>query len=160
MKKIFLVAVIALLATPLFASDMKFDAKFGYARMSGANGFVIGPAMYYSLYSDTGFIKDLSVGLGLDFNMGKLAGAWVYNMLVGPEARLEMPYSYAKLGFGYDYFKAAGVSSNALGMKFAVGGLFVVAEGTKLGLDFTFAEKLTGGTAWTINIGPVVSFDL
>ena len=78
-------------------------------------------------------------------------------MLVGPEARLEMPYSYAKLGFGYDWTKDVG---SALGMKFAVGGLFVVAEGTKLGLDFTFAEKLTGGTAWIINVGPVVSFDL
>ena len=161
MKKILLVAVVALLATPLFASDMKFDAKVGYARMEGGvNGFVIGPAMYYSLYSDAGFIKDVSVGLGLDFNMGKLAGAWVYNMLVGPEARMEMPYSYVKLGFGYDYFKAAGLSSNALGMKFGAGALFVVAEGVKMGLDFTFAEKLTSGTAWTINIGPMVSFDL
>ena len=161
MKKIFLAALVALLATPLFASDMKFDGKFGYARsQGGGNGFVVGPAMYYSLYTDTGFIKDFSVGLGLDFTMVKNSGVWGYNMLFTPEARLEMPYSYAKLGFGYDYFKAAGVSSNALGMKFAVGGLFVVAEGTKLGLDFTFAEKLTGGTAWTINIGPVVSFDL
>ena len=162
MKKIFLVAVVALLATPLFASDMKFDAKVGYARMEGGvNGFVIGPAMYYSLYNDeAGFIKDVAVGLGLDYNMGKIDGAWAYNMLVGPEARMEMPYSYVKLGFGYDYVKVAGISSNALGMKFGVGGLFKVAEGCKMGLDFTFAEKLTSGTAWTINVGPMVSFDL
>jgi opacity protein-like surface antigen len=166
MKKIFLAAVVALLATPLFASDMKFDAKVGYARMEGGvNGFVIGPAMYYSLYNDeAGFIKDVAVGLGLDFNMGKLSGAWVYNLLVGPEARMEMPYSYVKLGFGYDYFRESvggvTVSSNALGMKFGAGALFKVAEGMKMGLDFTYAEKLTGGTAWTINIGPMVSFDL
>ena len=161
MKKIFLVAVIALLATPLFASDMKFDGKLGYARtQGGANGFVVGPAMYYSLYSDTGFIKDLSVGLGLDFTMAKLTGTWVYNMLLTPEARLEMPYSYAKLGFGYNYARALGIGNSALAMKISLGGLFVVAEGTKLGLDFTFVEILTGGTSWMINVGPVVSFDL
>jgi len=161
MKKIFLVAVVALLATPLFASDMKFDGKLDYARtQGGANGFVVGPAMYYSLYTDTGFIKDFSVGLGLDFTMAKASGVWAYNMLFTPEARLEMPYSYAKLGFGYDYTRSGGVNNNALGMKIGLGGLFVVAEGTKLGLDFTFVEKLTGGTAWTIEVGPVVSFDL
>ena len=171
MKKIFLVAVIALLATPLFASDMKFDGKFGYARIKGgANGFVIGPAMYYSLYTDTGFVKDISIGLGLDFVMAKtpvvltVPAAWVYNILVGPEARLEMPYSYFKVGFGYDYTydhtRVSSTNSNALGMKVGLGGLYEIAEGTKLGLDFTFIERLTDGTAWSINVGPMVSFDL
>ncbi len=165
MKKIFLAALVALLATPLFASDMKFDGKFGYARsQGGGNGFVVGPAMYYSLYTDTGFIKDFSVGLGLDFTMVKNAGVWGYNMLFTPEARLEMPYSYAKLGFGYDYFRIAGVNNNMFGMKFGVGALFEVAEGTKLGLDFTLVYTLTKGNLadrlWMINIGPVVSFDL
>jgi len=169
MKKILLVAVVALLATPLFASDMKFDAKVGYARIQGgANGFVIGPAMYYSLYNDeAGFIKDVAVGLGLDFTMAKLDGAWIYNLLIGPEARMEMPYSYVKLGFGYNYSRqtisvlgvSATASSNALGMKFGAGAIFKVAEGMKMGLDFTFAEKLTSGTAWMINVGPMVSFD-
>lgn len=162
MKKILLVAFATLLASPLFASDMKFDAKFGYARIEGgANGFVLGPAGYYSLYSDDeGFLKDFSLGLGLDFTMAKLSGTWIYNMLIGPEARLEMPYSYFKLGFGYNYWKAAGVSSNALGMKVGLGGLMEVAEGTKLGLDFTFGYKLTDGRMWSIGVGPVVSFDL
>ena len=161
MKKLFLVAAVALLATPLFASDMKFDAKLGYAKMQGgASGFVVGPAMYYSLYQSDGFVKDFGLGLGLDFTMAKLAGSWVYNMLIGPEARVEMPYSYAKLGFGYNYSKSLGVASNALGMKFGVGFLYPIADATKLGLDFTFGYVLTGTRAWMINVGPVVSFDL
>ena len=161
MKKFLVVAAVALLATPLFASEMKFDAKAGYARMEGgANGFVVGPAFYYSLYSDEGFVKDISVGLGLDFMMAKLSGQWIYNMLVGPEARLEMPYSYFKLGFGYNYVKAGAAKSNALGMKFGLGGLYEISEGMKMGLDFTFGYKLTDGTAWTIAVGPVFSFDL
>ena len=167
MKKIFLVAVVALLATPLFASDMKFDGKLGYARVKdGGNGFVIGPAMYYSLYTDNGFVKDLSVGLGLDMTMAKFstASTWGYNFLFTPEARLELPYSYVKLGFGYDYFRIAGVNNNLFAMKFGVGALFTVAEGTKLGLDFTLDYMLTQGNLgerlWIINVGPVVSFDL
>ena len=173
MKKIFLVAVVALLATPLFASEMKFDGKLGYARVKdGGNGFVVGPAMYYSLYNDTGFIKDLSVGLGLDVTMAKFSGtfdgssvsAWGYNFLFTPEARLEMPYSYFKLGFGYDYFRIVGVNNNMFAMKFAVGGLYPIAEGTRLGLDFTFDYMLTKGNLseriWIINVGPVLSFDL
>ena len=166
MKKILLVTVVALLATPLFASEMKFDGKLGYARMKGGvNGVVIGPAVYYSLYSDeAGFMKDFSVGLGLDYTIGKVNGILVNNMLFTPEARLEMPYSYAKLGFGYDYYRAAGVNNNLFAMKFAVGGLYSIAEGTKLGLDFTFAYALTKGNlgerVWMINVGPVVSFDL
>ena len=161
MKKFFLVAAVALLATPLFASDMSFDVKAGYARIQGgANGFVVGPAFYYSVYQNDGFVKDLSVGLGLDFIMAKTTGVWVYNMLVGPEAKLEMPYSYFKLGFGYNYTKAAGITSNALGMKFGLGGMYEISEGMKMGLDFTFMEKLTDGRAWTITVGPVFSFAL
>jgi hypothetical protein len=165
MKKLFVAAAVALLATPLFASEMKFDAKVGYARMEGgANGFVVGPAFYYSLYSDEGFVKDISLGLGFDFTMAKLAGEWMYNLLIGPEARVEMPYSYFKLGFGYDYFRTkvlgTTATSSALGMKFGLGGLYEISEGMKMGLDFTFAYKLTDGRAWMINVGPVFSFDL
>ncbi len=172
MKKIFLVAVVALLATPLFASDMKFDAKFGYARLKGGyNGFVIGPAMYYSLYSDTGFIKDFSIGAGLDFTMAKGNGVWAYSVLISPEARLEMPYSYAKLGFGYNYVRvgeivagAGATTGNLFGMKIGVGALFEVSEGMKMGLDFTFNYAFNKGNfgerLWQINVGPMVSFDL
>jgi len=170
MKKLFVAAAVALLATPLFASEMKFDAKAGYARTKeGGNGFVVGPAFYYSVYSDEGFVKDISVGLGLDFTMAKVdAGladkVWAYNLLVGPEARIEMPYSYFKLGFGYDYLKVKDLTSdNSIGMKFGIGGLYEIAEGIKAGLDFTFAYKLTEGDFgrfWMINVGPVFSFDL
>jgi len=160
MKKFFVVAALAVLATPLFASEMKFDAKLGYARLeSGANGFVVGPAFYYSVYQNDGFVKDISVGLGLDFTMAK-SGSWCYNMLVGPEARLEMPYSYFKLGFGYDYAKDGSTTNNALGMKFGLGGLYAISEGMKMGLDFTFGYILTGTRSWMINVGPVFSYDL
>ncbi len=162
MKKFFVVAALAVLATPLFAaSDMSFDAKVGYARtQTSGNGFVVGPAFYYSVYQNDGFVKDISVGLGLDFIMAKIPVAgWAYDMLVGPEAKLEMPYSYFKLGFGYNYYKC-GASSNSLGMKFGLGGLYEISEGMKMGLDFTFAEKLTSGRMWTIEIGPVFSFAL
>jgi len=165
MKKLFLVAAVALLATSVFASDMKFDAKVGYAKIqNGGSGFVVGPGMYYSLYQGDGFVKDFSLGMGLDFTMAKFAGAWGYNMFFGPEGRLEMPYSYAKLGFGYDYFRNAGVNSNMLAMKVGVGFLYPIADATKLGLDFTFGYTLTQGNVgsrmWMINVGPVVSFDL
>jgi len=164
MKKLFVAAAVALLATPLFASEMKFDAKVGYARMEGgANGFVVGPAFYYSLYSDEGFVKDISLGLGFDFTMAKLSGSWIYNLLIGPEARVEMPYSYFKLGFGYNYLKAEETKDSSLGMKFALGGMYEISEGIKAGLDFTFAYKLTAGDfgrVWAINVGPVFSFAL
>ncbi len=174
MKKLFVAAAVALLATPLFASEMSFDARAGYARLGGgnldggANGFVVGPAFYYSLYSDEGFVKDLSVGLGVDFTMAKASDVWAsdvwaYDLLVGPEAKLEMPYSYFKLGFGYNYLKAEETKDSSLGMKFALGGMYEISEGIKAGLDFTFAYKLTAGDfgrVWAINVGPVFSFAL
>ena len=161
MKKLFLVAAVALLATPLFASDLMMDAKVGYARFQGgANGFDIGPSMYYSLYKSDGFVKDLAVGGNLDFAMAKLAGVWVYNVYVGPDAKLTMPYSYFKLGFGYDYARAAGVATNLFGVKFGAAGLYPIAEGMKLGLDFSFFYAFNNGQPWTMSIGPVLSFDL
>jgi hypothetical protein len=144
---------------------MTFDGKFGYARsQGGGNGFVLGPAMYYSVYNDTGFVKNLGVGLGLDYAMVKNTGVWGYNLFLSPEARLEMPYSYFKLGFGYDYFRVAGINNNLFGMKIGVGALFTVAEGVKMGLDFTFDYAFNQGNLtdklWMINVGPMVSFDL
>ncbi len=158
MKKLFVAAVVALLATPLFAGDFTMDAKLGYVRTEGSgNGFVVGPAAYYSLYKGEDFVKDFSVGLGLDFNYIKAAGSWAYGISVGPEARLEMPYSYAKLGFGYNYADGAG---SALGMKFSVAGIMEIAEGVNAGLDFAFNYRLTNGTMWSIAIGPVFCFAL
>jgi hypothetical protein len=161
MKKLFLVAAVALLATPLFASDMKMDAKVGYARMQGGvNGFDVNPGVFYSLYTNDGFIKDLSLGGDLDFMMGKLAGVWVYNIFIGPMARMEMPYSYFKLGFGYAFNRAAGLNTNLFGTKFNLGGLYPIAEGMKLGLDFGFFYAFNQGQPWVMTIGPVLSFDL
>ncbi|MEI6093681.1 MAG: hypothetical protein WCQ47_08420 [bacterium] len=165
MKKLFLVAAVALLATPLFASDMKMDAKLGYARVKGgANGFNIGPSMYYSLYQSDGFVKDLSVGGALDVMMAKQTGVWSYNVYIGPDARLAMPYSYFKLGFGYNYNRVVGVNSNLFGVKFGLGGLYPIAEGMKLGLDFSFFYAFNQGNLgekiWVMSVGPVLSFDL
>ena len=165
MKKLFLVAAVALLATPLFASDMKMDAKLGYARMQGGvNGFDVNPGVFYSLYASDGFIKDLSLGGDLDFTMGKHAGVWVYSVFIGPMARIEMPYSYFKLGFGYDFLRAAGLNNNLFGLKFNLGGLYPIAEGMRLGLDFgmfyAFNQANLGSRTWAITVGPVFSFDL
>lgn len=162
MKKLFVAAVVALLATPLFANDFTMDAKLGYVRTEGSgNGFVVGPAVYYSLYKGEDFVKDFSVGLGLDFNYVKTSvlgvSDWGYGISVGPEARLEMPYSYAKLGFGYNYGEGAG---SALGMKFSIAGIMEIAEGVNAGLDFAFNYRLTNGTLWSIAIGPVFCFAL
>ncbi|MFH1223484.1 MAG: hypothetical protein V1647_03975 [Pseudomonadota bacterium] len=165
MKKLFLVAAVALLATSVFASEMKMDAKLGYAKVKGgASGFNVSPAMYYSLYQGDGFVKDFSLGMNLDFLMARAAGVWGYSMFLGPEGRLEMPYSYFKLAFGYDYYRAAGVNSNLFAVKFGAGFLYPVADATKLGLDVSFAYTLNSGNVgqklWMLSVGPVVSFDL
>jgi hypothetical protein len=167
MKKLFLVAAVALLATPLFAQNMKMDAKLGYARMKGGmNGFNVNPGVFYSLYSSDGFIKDLSLGGDLDFLMAKIpvVGGWAYSIFIGPMARLEMPYSYFKLGFGYDYSRGGGTNSNLFGVKFNLGGLYPIAEGMRLGLDFgmfyAFNQGNLGYRTWALSVGPVLSFDL
>ncbi len=165
MKKLFLVAAVALLATPLFASDMKMDAKIGYARVrGGANGFDIGPSMYYSLYQSDGFIKDLGLGGALDYTYAKSNGVAFNSVYIGPDARLEMPYSYFKLGFGYDYGRAAGLNNNFFGVKFGAAGFYPIAEGMKLGLDFSFFMGFNsanfGQKPWVLSIGPVLTFDL
>ena len=165
MKKLFLVAAVALLATSVFASDMSFDAKVGYARVKeGFNGFNVGPSMYYSLYQSDGFVKNLAVGGAFDYMMARTAGVWMYNVYIGPDAKLEMPYSYFKLGFGYDYDRIAGVNNNLFGVKFGVAGMYPIAEGMKLGVDFSFFYAFNqanlGERIWTMSIGPVLTFDL
>ena len=161
MKKFFLVAVVALLATPLFAGDMKMDAKLGYARGTGsANGFNVNPGLFYSLYASEDFIKDLSVGLDLDFAMLKAVGVWSYNVGIAPMAKLLMPYSYFKLGFGYTYARAAGNAVNLFGIKFNVAGLYPIADGIDLGLDFGMMYAFNQGKPWILSVGPVLSFDL
>jgi hypothetical protein len=161
MKKLFLVAAVALLATPLFAQDMKMDAKFGYARaQNGFNGFNVNPGLYfYSLYSSEDFVKDLSLGLDFDFMMTKNQ-VWAYNIGIAPMLRMEMPYSYFKLGFGYAFNRVAGVNTNLFGIKFNVAGLYPIADGMNLGLDFGMMYAFNNGQPWNLSIGPVLSFEL
>jgi hypothetical protein len=168
MKKIVLAAFVALLATPLFAassSDISLDINAGYFKpQDGGNGFGGGVAGYYSVMKDSGILQNL--GVGLAFDLGHVSGGNF--IFVGPEAKLSMPYSYAKLGFGMSRASASvdvlgtsvSASSTGLGMKLSLGGVMPIAEGMSAGLNFTFGEKLSGGTAWTIVIGPVFSMDL
>jgi hypothetical protein len=162
MKKLFLVAVVALLATPLFASDMQMDAKLGYARGNGsANGFNVNPGLYfYSLYSSEDFVKDLSLGVDFDFAMLKANNVWTYNIGIAPMLKMAMPYSYFKLGFGYTYARSQGNSDNLFGIKFNVAGLYPIADGMNLGLDFGMMYAFNQGRPWVLSIGPVLSFDL
>jgi len=162
MKKLFLVAVVALLATPLFASDMQMDAKLGYARGNGSqNGFNVNPGLYfYSLYSSEDFVKDLSIGADFDFAMLKQVGVWTYNIGIAPMLKMAMPYSYFKLGFGYTFNRAAGLNTNLFGIKFNVAGLYPIADGMSLGLDFGMMYAFNNGRPWILSVGPVLSFDL
>jgi hypothetical protein len=167
MKKLFLVAVVALLATPLFASDMQMDAKLGYARGNGsANGFNVNPGLYfYSLYSSEDFVKDLSIGADFDFAMLKGtdalgASAWTYNIGIAPMLKMAMPYSYFKLGFGYTFSKTPDDNLNLFGIKFNVAGLYPIADGMNLGLDFGMMYAFNSGRPWVLSVGPVLSFDL
>lgn len=154
MKKIVLAAFVALSAATVFAaaSDVSADVRVGYMRAEGGvNGVAGGVGGYYSLLKDAGFLQNLSVGL--DFDVLHVSGTT--GVFVGPVAKAVMPYSYAKVGFGYEKFV-----NSALGLKVSLGGLMPVADGMKVGLDFTFGEKLTNGSVWTIAIGPVFSIDL
>ncbi|MBN1114191.1 MAG: hypothetical protein JXA66_02505 [Oligoflexia bacterium] len=156
MRKVVLAALFAVLSAPLFASELTLDAKVGYARtQGGANGFDVGAGVYYSLMQTDGFLQDLAVGGAFDFDMTKFGGTWGKGLFIGPEVKLSMPFSYFKLGMGYQ-----GVDEHQFGLKIRVGGLYPIGEGMQAGLDFTFGYTLNAPRFWMITVGPAFSMDL
>ncbi len=144
-----------------------FDVKGGYSRIGYSTvgtgtGYTVGLGTYYQVYDDgDSFIQNFSIGAGTDYSSALAKGVWYYNLLIGPELRVEMPYSFFKFGFGYNYWKVAGLKSiGAIGVKFCLGALFEVDDELKLGLDITVAYKVTRGRVSFFNIGPVIAMKL
>jgi len=164
MKKIIL--LLFFFPVILCAQDI-FDIKGGYSRIGYStigtgDGYTFGSGMYYPVYDDEdSFIQNFSIGAGIDYSSALAKGVWYYSFLMGPELRIEMPYSFFKFGLGYNYWKVAGLSSiGALGVKVCLGMLFEVDEKLKLGLDITVAYKVTRGRVNFFNVGPVIAMKL
>ncbi len=159
MKK--LILIVLMLPAVLSAQGL-FDAKAGYSRIGyetigSGSGYTFGAGMYYPVHEDGhSFIRSFSIGAGIDYSTALAKGVWYYHVLTGPELRIEMPYSFVKIGAGYNYWKVKGLASiGAVGIKFCLGALFEITDDTKLGLDITVAYKVTKGKVSVFNIGPV-----
>ncbi len=168
MKKIFIILSISLLPlSSINAQDNIVDLKASYARIGydtigSGSGYQFGTAMYYKLYEEEqDFIKGISVGAGIDYSTALAKGVWYYNLLAGPEVKVDMPYSYFKFGFGYNYWKVKGLSSvGAVGVKVSAGTLFDITDTTRLGLDISLAYKVTKGKVTVFSLGPILSSDI
>lgn len=158
MKKVFLVMAF-LVSTCLMASSM--DVKGGLTHFeSGDNGLNVAPTLNYTLYtSDKGVVRGFDIGMGAEFSMAKPADEFSYNLYVGPQGKVFLPYSYLKVGFGYNYSRIASVNANDMAVMGGLG-LFYPVEGAKVGVDLTATQLLTGSKAWMVSVGPMFTVGL
>ena len=158
MRNVFL-ALAFLVSASLFASSM--DVKGGFVRFEGGeNGLNVAPTLNYTLYTaEEGVIRGVDLGMGAEFAMAKPAGDFAYNLYVGPQGKVFLPYSYIKMGFGYNYSRIANVNCNDLAVMGGIG-FFYPVDGAKIGLDLTATQIITGTKSYMISVGPMVSFDL
>ena len=158
MRKLFL-TIAFLVSTCLMASTM--DVKGGLTRFEGGEyGLNASPTVNYTLYtSETGVVRGVDLGIGAEFAMAKPAGEFSYALYIGPQAKVSTPYSYVKMGFGYDYTRVAKLNYNDLAIMGGLG-VFYPVNNAKIGIDLTAIQSVTGAKLSSISVGPMVSFDL
>lgn len=164
MKKVllFILLIPAVLGAQAIMDVKGSYSRIGYETIGTGHGYSVGTGVYYSVYDDNdSFMRDFSVGASADYAAALAKGVWYTYIMAGPEFRLEMPYSFFKIGFGYNYWKVKGLSSiGGMGIKFCAGAIFEVSDEMKLGLDITVAYKLTRGKVSIFSIGPVIAMNI
>ena len=158
MRNVFL-TIAFLVSTCLMASTM--DVKGGLTRFEGGEyGLNASPTLNYTLYTSTdGVVRGVDLGIGAEFAMAKPANDFSYALYIGPQAKVVLPYSYVKLGFGYDYTRVASINANDLGVMGGLG-VFYPVDGAKIGIDMTVIQAVTGAKVYSLSVGPMVSFNL
>ena len=158
MRKFLFVTLVALFATAVSAST--FDVKAGYGKTEGVNGYQLGASYFVSLYKADTFVKDISVGLMADYNI--YSSASTYSFLAAPAIKVVMPYSYAILGYGYDYTKGA-AEERATAFVMELGLQAKLTDTVNGGLFYELVYKTTGDTfdkTYAQAFGPFLSFNL
>lgn len=155
MKKFF-VAVLALVSMGAMAANLETKTSFASVQDSTNQGMVYGLAYTADVFEGTGFVKNVKVGGLVDFGMFENK---MYDLFVAPVVKVEIPLVFAKAGFGHDFYKQAGVTTNGWALFIGSGVQTNLTDTVKVAFDYTMKYNIETKT-YVHMFGPSFSFAL
>jgi len=156
MKHFVLAAIAMLFSVSLSAATLETKTSYASVQDTDNQGMVYGLNYSFNVYEGTSFIENVTVGGLVDFGMfeGK-----AYNLFFAPIVKVELPLTYVKVGYGYDYVKVAGSNSNDWAMFVGAGVKTKLTDAVNFAFDYTMKYNIIAKT-YTHMFGPAISFNL
>ena len=155
--KTFLFFVLAMVfAASVSAASLETRGSYVSVQNTPSQGMAYGLTYGFSVFNNTGFVKDITLGASGTLTM---LNSNMYDVFLAPMLKVSIPLAYAEFGFGYDIMRLSGVNSNDYAWVIGLGLEGKLTDTTKIAFGFDVKRSIKADV-WTWLVGPAFTFAL